>query len=118
MMIGKYEITVLLTVISFCLPVLYFIMTRKAFWPFSLSQLTKSFNLALIVQIVLGFLFLGLMMLIDKKIYGEGHGTYLTDVFMNTGMTYSVVGVFFYVPGLILLNLISYLNSRLKRNKE
>ena len=112
---GKYEITILLTVLSFGLPVLYFILTRKAFFmPFSLKQLTKSLNLALIVQIFIAGLFLGLMLLIDKKIYGEGRETDLTDIFMNTGMTYTIVGALFYVPGLILLNLISYLNSRLR----
>jgi hypothetical protein len=113
-MTGKYEITILLTVLSFGLPVLYFILTTKAFIPFSLRQLTKSFNLALIVQIVLAGLFLGLMSLIDKKIYGEGRGTDFTDIFMNTGMYYTIVGAFFYVPGLILLNLINYLTARLR----
>ncbi len=112
-MTGKYEIVVVLTVLSFGLPVLYFILTRKAFKPFSLRQLTKSFNLALIVHIILAGLFLALMWLIDKKVYGEGVGTDLTDIFMNTGMTYTIVGAFFYVPGLILLNLTSYLISRL-----
>ncbi len=111
-MTGKYEITILLTVLSFGLPVLFFILTRKAFMPFSLRQLTKSLNLALIVQIVIAGLFLGLMLLIDKKIYGEGRETDLTDIFMNTGMTYTIVGAFFYLPGLILLNLINYLTSR------
>jgi hypothetical protein len=113
-MTGKYEIAILLTVLSFGLPVLYFILTRKALTPFSLRQLTKSFNFALIVQIILAGLFLGLMGFMDKKIYAEGQSTDFTDILMNTGMTYTIVGAFFYIPGLILLNIVSFLLSRLK----
>lgn len=56
-MTGKYEIAIVLTVLSFGLPVLYFILTRRALTPFSLRQLTKSFNFALIVQIILAGIF-------------------------------------------------------------
>ncbi|MFN3918597.1 MAG: hypothetical protein ACK4K0_12775 [Flavobacteriales bacterium] len=113
-MTGEHEIAIVLTVLSFGLPVLYFILTRKALAPFSLRQLTKSFNFALIVQIILAGLFLGLMGYMDKKIYTEGQSTDFIDIIMNTGMTYTIVGAFFYIPGLILLNLVSFFVSRLK----
>lgn|SRR5690554_530727 len=113
-MTGKYEIAIVLTVLSFGLPVLYFILTRRALTPFSLRQLTKSFNFALIVQIILAGLFLGLMGYMNKKIYSDGQSNNFTDILMNTGMTYTIVGAFFYIPGLILLNLVSFLISRLK----
>lgn len=113
-MTGKYEIAIVLTVLSFGLPVLYFILTKKALTPFSLRQLTRSFNFALIVQIILAGLFLGLMGYMDKKVYAKGQNTYFTDILMNTGMTYTIVGAFFYIPGLILLNLVSFLISRFK----
>lgn len=112
-MTGKYEIAIFLTILSFGLPVLYFILTRKALTPFSLRQLTKSFNFALIVQIILAGLYLGLMGFMDKKVYAEGQSTDLTDILMNTGMTYTIVGAFFYIPGLILLNIVSFILSRL-----
>ncbi|HLO55298.1 MAG TPA: hypothetical protein VK169_13470 [Saprospiraceae bacterium] len=113
-MTGKYEITIALTVLSFGLPVLYFILTRKAFTPFSFRQLTKCFNLALIVQFILAGLFLALMGYMDKKIYTNGNGTDLTDIIMDTGMTFTIVGAFFYIPGLILLNIVSFINTRLR----
>lgn len=113
-MTGKYEIAIVLTVLSFGLPVLYFILTKKVLTPFSLRQLTRSFNFALIVQIILAGLFLGLMGYMDKKVYAEGQSTDFTDILMNTGMTYIIVGAFFYIPGLILLNLGSFLISRFK----
>lgn len=50
----------------------------------------------------------------DKKIYSDGQSNNFTDILMNTGMTYTIVGAFFYIPGLILLNLVSFLISRLK----
>jgi hypothetical protein len=113
-MTGKYEIAIFLTVLSFGLPVLYFILTSKALTPFSLRQLTKSFNFARIVQIILAGLYLGLMGYMDKKIYAEGQSTDFTYILMNTGMTYTIVGAFFYIPGLILLNLVSFLTLRFK----
>jgi hypothetical protein len=113
-MTGKYEIAIVLTVLSFGLPVLYFILARKALTPFSFRQLTKSFNFALIIQLVLAGLFLALMGLMDKKIYADGQSTDFTDILMNTGMTYTIVGAFFYIPGLILLNIVSFMLSKLK----
>ncbi|MFN3639853.1 MAG: hypothetical protein ACK4UK_02950 [Flavobacterium sp.] len=68
----------------------------------------------MIVQLVLAALFLGLMGVMDKKIYAEGHGTDLTDILMDTAMTFTVVGAFFYIPGLIILNIVSFIYSRLK----
>jgi|GEM_PF-2740439 len=87
-MLGKYEISIVLTVLLFALPVLYFILSKKALNPFSFKQLVKSFNLALIVQFILAvilFLFMGYF---DNKLYAEGNGTDLTDIFMSTAMTY------------------------------
>lgn len=113
-MTGKYEISIVLTILSFGLPVLYFILTKRALMPFSFKKLTKSFNLALIVQFILAFLYMGIMSYMDKNIYTGGKSTDLTDVFMNTGLTYIVIGAFAYLPCLIVLNIANYIISRLK----
>ena len=110
-MTGKYEIAIVLTVLSFGLPVLYFILARKALTPFSFGQLTKIFNFALIVQLVLAGLFLVLMGFMDEKIYSDGQSTDLTDILMNTVMTCTIVGAFFYIPGLIILNIVSFISK-------
>jgi len=114
-MTGKYEISIILTILSFGLPVLYFSLTTKAFLPFSFRKLIKSFNLALIVQIIFAFLYMGMMSYMDKNVYTGGKSTDLTDVFMDTGLTYIVIGAFAYLPSLIILNLVNYLISRLKK---
>ena len=111
---GKYEIAVALTILSFILPVFYYILKRKALNPFSLSQLTKCFNFALTVQISLAGLYLGTMWLIDKKLYTKGQSNDLTDILMEIGITYTIVGAFFYLPGLILFNIISFFITRLR----
>ena len=108
----KYEIAAALTILSFVLPVFYYIFKRKALNPFSLKQLTKCFNFALIVQIILAGLYLGTMWFIDKKLFTEGQSTDLTDILMETGITYTIVGAFFYLPGLILFNIISFFLTR------
>ena len=47
----------------------------------------------------------------DEKIYSDGQSTDLTDILMNTGMTYTIVGAFFYIPGLIILNIVSFISK-------
>ena len=113
-MTGKYEISIVLTILSFGLPVLYFFLIKRIFTPFSFRKLTKSFNLALIVQFILAFLYMGIMFYMDKNIYTGGNSSDLTDVFMNTGLTYIVIGAFAYLPCLIVLNIANYIYSKLK----
>lgn len=113
-MIGNYEIVIVLTVLCFGLPILYFIRKRKALNPFSILKLTKSFNYALILHIVLAGFFYGLMGYMDTKIYKDGESTDFTDILIETGMTYIIIGAFCYIPGLILLNVLSFFFSRFK----
>lgn len=50
----------------------------------------------------------------DNKIYAEGNGTDLTDIFMNTPMTYTIVGAFFSLPSIVVLNLALFLYCKLR----
>lgn len=101
---GKYEISIVLTVLLFAIPVLYFLISKKALKPFSFKQLIKSFNLALIIQFILAFLLYSLTVYLNNKIYTEGNGTDLTDIFLNTAMNYTIVGAFLYLPSIVVLN--------------
>lgn len=110
----KYEIINMLTILLFGLPIVYFILKRKVFIQFSLKELLKSFNLAFIVQLILAGIFFISIEFLDKTIYVKGAGTDLTDIFMETSKTYLIIGIFCYLPALILLNLIGYLISIIK----
>lgn len=111
---GKYEISIVLTVLLFAIPVLYFLISKKALNPFSFKQLIKSFNLALIIQFILAFLLYSLTVYLDNKLYAEGNGTDLTDIFVDTTMNYTIVGAFFYLPSIVVLNLALFIYSKLR----
>lgn len=106
---------IVLTVLSFALPVIYFILKRKALTPFSFRNITKSFNTALIVQLILAVLYIGLALYIDEVYYkGGGNKAYWTDIIIQVAIHFTIIGFYFYLPGLFFLNLIYFINSRLK----
>lgn len=47
--------------------------------------------------------------------YTNGHGTMLTDIVAGTTLMYIIVGAFFYIPGLIMINLINWIAHLAKR---
>jgi hypothetical protein len=107
-MTRKSEIVIILTALSYLIPILYFILVKNALYPFSLKRLTNSINLALIVHLILAIIYLILMSYIGKKFYSEGLGTNFTDILADTGTTYTIFGSFIYFPAIILLNIFSF----------
>jgi hypothetical protein len=116
-MIDNYDIATVFTVILFVFPLLYFIISQKSFYQFSIQKLTKSFNYAFVAQMAIAIIIILLMKLIDNEIYGYEKGNDLTDIFMSTGITYTIIGAFIYIPGLIILNIITFIIMYLKKTR-
>ena len=116
-MIDNYDIATVFTVILFVFPLLYFIISQKSFYQFSIQKLTKSFNYAFVAQMAVAIIIILLMKLIDNEIYGYEKGNDLTDIFMSTGITYTIIGAFIYIPGLIILNIITFIIMYLKKTR-
>lgn len=114
-MIGNHEIAIILSIISFGLPVLIFMLSTHLFKSFSFKKLTKSFNLALIPQLIFAVIFTCSIYYLEKHVYSDGLGTDKTDIIMGVGLIFLIIGTFCYLPGLIILNIINWLIS--KRNK-
>ena len=110
-MIYQYGIVILLTVVMFGLPVLIFSKTKRALTPFSFNKLTRAFNFALIPQLALAIIVIATLAYLDQKIYPEGRGTDFTDLIMGTGMTYLIIGAYFYLPSLLIINLIKWIKK-------
>ena len=117
-MVKEFDIVTILTILSFGLPVLFYGLKLGLFNKFNFGALTKTFNKAIIVQVVIAIVFGVLAYAIDKTVYANGHGNSLTSVIMNTALTYIVIGGFFYIPGLILLNLINWIIEKLGKTKS
>ena len=103
-MIRDIEIVTVLTILWFGGPIIFYSIRTQLFKTFSLGQLTKTFNRALPIQISIGVTFVILMSFFEKKYYSNGQGNNLTDIGMATAYTYVVIGTFFYIPALIILN--------------
>lgn len=110
-MLDAYPFSIILTVILFGLPVLYFIIKQSVFASFTLKKLTKAFNYTFIVQLIVGIILLIAMKIWDKNITPQTQLNYMDDVIFYTIWGYIVIGYFIYVPSLIVLNLISFLYS-------
>ena len=41
--------------------------------------------------------------------YANGRGNLVTDIVVGTAMTYIIVGGFFYLPGLVMINIINWI---------
>jgi hypothetical protein len=103
--IGNIEIVTLLTILLFGIPLIICAIRTEVFKTFSIGQLTKTFNRALLIQIIIGLTFLISISFLEKKYYSNGKGNNLTDICMETGLTYLIIGTFFYMPGLVILNI-------------
>ncbi len=113
---GQYHIVIILTILAFGIPILVYSIYEQTFKYFSLRKLTRLFNLTLIAHLVIAVMLMIIMAYLEKNIYVDGHGTGLTDIIMETGMAYLIIGAFFYLPGLLILNLINWTMLKMNRN--
>ena len=116
-MIKEMDIVTILTILLFGLPVIIYGLRLKLFNKFLLNTLTNTFNKAAIIQIIIAVVLGVLSYTIDKTVYSNGHGNILTSVIINTALTHIVIGGFFYIPGLVLLNLINWIFKRIRKDK-
>ena len=79
-----------------------------------MGSLTRTFNKALILQIIIGVMTLLISFVLDKIYYTNGDGNMFTDVFIESSYNFVVIGLFFYLPSLGLLNLINWLTKKIK----
>ena len=56
---------------------------------------------------IIGLTFIISVVFLEKKHYSNGQGNNLTDICMETGLTYLIIGTFFYIPGLVILNIVN-----------
>ncbi len=111
-MIKEIDMITILTILLFGLPVLIHSLKLRLFNEFQFYTLTKAFNKAIIVQIVVAIVLGILAYAIDKTLYAIGQGNMLTSIIVSTAMTYNIIAAFFYIPGIILMNLINWILTK------
>jgi len=97
----------------FLLPVLRHCIKNKLFRDFKFSKLTKTFNNAILLQIIVGVTALLISSILDKIFYTNGNGNAFTETFIESSYNFIVIGLFYYLPALGLLNIINWLTKKI-----
>ena len=118
MIVGNIEIVTVLTILLFGLPLVVFSIKTNIFKTFSFGQLTKVFNKALVIQLIIALTLILMTYFFERGFYSNGQGNDLTDICMETAYTYLIIGTFFYLPGLIILNMINLILKKTIRTNE
>ena len=98
--------TVIFTVLLFLIPIIFFVIVNSLFRTFELKKIVNSLNKSLLIQIGFGIiLFLLVYFLPDFNDKYESN--IITDTIIETSFYYITIGIFYHLPCLILLNLIT-----------
>jgi hypothetical protein len=114
MIVSHISMVTLFVVLLFAVPVLIIVIKQNIFTPFSLLRLTKTFNKAFLIQVLIGLIIALVAAVMDKVYYSNDSGNTFAEIFIGTTYTYIVIGTFMYLPCLGLLNLISWLTRKIK----
>jgi hypothetical protein len=115
MIVSHITIVTIFVVLLFAIPVLTIAINQNIFKFLSLPRLTRTFNRAFLIQVLIGLTIALISAILDKKYYSNGDGNIFAAIFIETTHTYNIIGVFMYLPGLIMLNLINWLRIKVKR---
>ena len=58
-----------------------------------------------------------IMLLVNKIVYSTSDGNIITDILIGTAYTYVVIGVFIYLPCILVMNMINWLNQMIIKNR-
>jgi hypothetical protein len=111
-MVGNIEIVTILTILFFGISLLISIFRTDVMKRISLARITRTINHAFVIQVIIGLTFLISMLFLESKYYLNEQENDLRDIFVGTGYTYLMIGLFFYFPGLLLLNIINLIFKR------
>jgi hypothetical protein len=71
-------------------------------------------NKSLLIQIIVGIILLPNMYILSEQFYRNSDGNILTDIVINVGFCYVVIGMIYYIPGIIILNIIKFCINQIR----
>ena len=108
-MVPHIEIVTVLTIILFAYPIFVYATKRQVLRNPNFSEITKVFNKAIALQVANAVMLGIAAFILNKTVYTNGHSNTVTDIVAGTAMTYIIVGGFFYLPGLVMINIINWI---------
>lgn len=100
-----YIIVSVLTAVFFILPMVYTFYRLKTHTNFSLAKIRQLFNYTLLLQLLLGLILYLTFLVFGRDIFGNLTKTEMFQMLYMATFWFYIIGVFFYIPAVILLNL-------------
>jgi hypothetical protein len=101
----------------FLVPLLLRLNYLKSRMNFSITNIRLLFNFGLIYQIGVGSIFYLTFLVFGGDIFRQELGTEWFDMVSMATVWFYIIGLFYYIPALILLNLIIGLIKWIRKNK-
>jgi hypothetical protein len=114
---SQYTIITIITVLMFLVPLLLTLNHLKSRMNFSLTNIRLLFNLGLIYQIGVGLIFYLTFLVFGGDIFRQELRTEWFDVVSMATVWFYIIGLFYYIPALILLNLLIGVIKWIRKNK-
>ena len=114
----EYILITTLTVLFFVLPVVFSLNRLKHKMTFSLTKIIRLFNYSLIPQIGLGLLLYLTFLVFGGNIFGNLTKTNWFELISIATLWFYIIGVFYYIPSVVVLNLIVGLINLIRKNKK
>jgi hypothetical protein len=107
-----YIITILLLII----PLILSASQIKLFRNLNFSNFVKVLNKGIIPQLIIGVIMTIVGIILDKVFYSDGKGgNSFSEIFIESTYCYIVIGSFFYLPAIGLINIIKLIINRLNK---
>ncbi len=114
----EYILITTLTVLLFILPVVLTLNRLKHKMTFSLTKIRLLFNYSLIPQLGLGLLLYLTFLVFGGNIFGNLTKTNWFELISIATLWFYIIGVFYYIPSVVVLNLIVGLINLIRKNKK
>lgn len=98
--------TIILTILLFLLPIIFAVISERVLRSFNLKDIVKTLNKSFLVQVSLCLLSFLIVWSLNLK-YSSQDSNILENTLIETLYNFSVIGIFYYLPPLMILNLIT-----------
>ncbi len=107
--------TIIVTILLFIFPIILIAILNSLFQNFELKNIVITLNKSLLIQIAFGIiLYLSVQFL--PNFNDKYESNIISDTIIETSIYYILIGMFYYLPCLILLNLITKSWKNISRN--
>jgi hypothetical protein len=106
----------IILILLLAVPLILQTLRIKLFRNFNFPNLVKVLNRSIIPQLIIGVIITIIAVFFDKVFYSDDKsGNIFLEIFIESTYCYIVIGSFFYLPAIGLINIIKLLINRLNK---